>query len=195
MKPRTVQAGAVGDKTSLLSVPICMRHLSKEKSESAVTKVAESTALASMQMRTYLGAAIVVALAACSTEHTQSTAFNVNSANFATESNENLCSVYGYHANKSGEARAELTKRGVFTSRDWENIDAHTILPGMSECAVNAAYFVSVAKVEVVADASGKTISRTLVYACDKAPVPNCPYTQVTIESGGVVSVSPRSKL
>jgi hypothetical protein len=146
-------------------------------------------------MKAYLVAAIAVALSACSSEPTQTTTFNVNSAKFASASNENLCSVYGFHANRSGEARAELMKRGVFTPEDWAHIDAHTVLPGMSECAVNAAYFISVAKVEGIADASGKPISRTVVYACDKSPVPNCPYTQVTIKNGVVVSVSPRSKL
>ncbi|MDP9648632.1 hypothetical protein [Paraburkholderia caledonica] len=146
-------------------------------------------------MKAYLVAAIAVALAACSLAPSQTTNFDVNSANFATAPNEKLCSVYGFHANRSGEARAELTKRGVFTPKDWANIDAHKVLPGMSECAVNAAYFVGVAKVEGVADASGKPISRTLIYACDNSPVPNCPYTQVTIQNGVVVSVSQRSKL
>ncbi|MGK5007226.1 hypothetical protein [Janthinobacterium sp. LB2P70] len=146
-------------------------------------------------MKTYLVAAIAVALAACSSPPTQPTTFNVNSADFSTASNENLCSVYGYRANRSGEARGELMKRGVFTAKDWANIDAHTVIPGMSECAVNAAYFVSVAKVEGAVDASGKRISRTLVYACDTSPVPNCPYTQVTFQNGVVVSVTQRSTL
>jgi hypothetical protein len=146
-------------------------------------------------MKANLIAGIAVVLAACSSEPSQTAMFHVNSADFSTASNENLCSVYGFRANRSVEARAELTRRGVFTLAEWQNIDAHNVLPGMSECAVSAAYFVNVAKVEGFSDPSGKPVRRTLVYACDKSPVPSCPYTQVVLQRGVVVSVSPRSAL
>lgn len=120
-------------------------------------------------------------------------AFDVVNGDYTKATNDQLCAVYGFRANGADKARNELIRRGVFSGSDWANIDARKLAIGMPECAVAAAAFVHYARVE--GGQHNGSAFRNYIYSCNSAPVPHCPFTQITIQNGVVTSVAPRSVL
>ncbi|MEW5894101.1 MAG: hypothetical protein AB1697_13290 [Pseudomonadota bacterium] len=132
-------------------------------------------------------------LAACATPSRQES-FNVATADFSTAKADDLCVVYGFRLNRSQEARAELLRRNTFTEGEWRTIDARKVVPGLSECGVKAAYPLNVAKYYFHNDANGNAIGKDMVFSCEKAPVPHCPFTKIEIREGKVTALVPVSE-
>jgi hypothetical protein len=132
-------------------------------------------------------ALVLLTIAGCSsmpaTNH-----FAVNTADFTTASDINLCSVYGYGWNRAEEAKQELVHRNFFTTEELQNIKQRQIKPGMTLCAVYAAYTNSCAKYAVTKDAQGNEI-KELIYDCSEGRVPFCPFTQVMLKNDKVIEV------
>lgn len=114
--------------------------------------------------------------------------FAVNTADFATASDINLCTVYGYGWDRAEEAKEELIHRNLFTTEEWKNIEQGRIEPGMSLCAVYASYTNSCAKYVETKDAKGDKVLE-LIYDCKLSSVPYCPFTQVTLKKDKVIEV------
>lgn len=129
-------------------------------------------------------------LAACATLQQQES-FNVATADFSAAKADDLCVVYGFRWNRSQEARVELIRRNTFTEGEWTLIDARKVVPGLSECGVKAAYPLNVEKSYSHNDVNGNPIGNDMVFSCEKAPVPHCPFTKVQIRDGKVSAVVP----
>lgn len=127
-------------------------------------------------------------LVACTTSQSRQS-FNVHTANFSKASDDELCIVYGYRLNRSGEAKLELIKRNIFTDSEWNKIAQHQVSVGMSECAVKAAYAISYAKVINTKFNNGDK-GKSFIYSCNRSNVPYCPFTKVDMINGKVASVS-----
>lgn len=132
----------------------------------------------------------ILILAACATSPPQES-FNVTTADFSTAKAEDLCVVYGFRLNRFQESRAELTRRNAFTEAEWNLIEARKVVPGLSECGVKAAYPLNVEKYYFRKDGNGYPIGKDMVFSCEKAPVPYCPFTKVEIRHGKVSAVVP----
>lgn len=132
-------------------------------------------------------------LAACATS-THQESFNVATADFSTAKADDLCAVYGFRWNRAQEARVELSRRNIFTDGEWELIEARKVVPGLSECGVKAAYPLNVAKYYFHSDTKGNPIGKDMVFACNKAPVPHCPFTKIEIREGKVTALVPVSE-
>lgn len=132
-------------------------------------------------------------LAACATSPHQES-FNVATADFSTATTDNLCVVYGFRWNRAQDARAELTRRNTFTNDEWKLIEARKVVPGLSECGVKAAYPFNVAKFYFHNDVNGNLTEKDMVFSCEKAPVPYCPFTKVEIRQGKVTALVPGSE-
>lgn len=144
-------------------------------------------------MKFLLPAISTLILAACATSPRQES-FNVTTADFSTAKTDDLCIVYGFRWNRSQEARAELTRRNIFTDDEWKLIEAKKVIPGLSECGMKAAYPQIIAKYYFHKDANSNLIGKDIVYSCEKAPVPYCPFTKVEIREGKVFALVPVSE-
>lgn len=143
--------------------------------------------------RNFLFALTSAFLAACAISPSNES-FNVATANFATAKTDELCAVYGFRWNRSDEARAELMRRNTFTDGEWKLIEARKVVPGFSECGVKAVYPLHVAKYYFHNDVNGNPIGKDMVFSCEKAPVPYCPFTKVEIRGGKVTALVPVSQ-
>jgi hypothetical protein len=131
---------------------------------------------------------VAAMLVACATSPGQES-FDINSADFSSAETDKLCIVYGSRMDRYQDAKAELINRNVFTDREWKMIETRTVAPGLSECGVKAAYPLDVAKYYFHKDTDGNPIGQDMVFSCDKAPVPHCPFTKVEIRDGKVTAV------
>ncbi len=131
---------------------------------------------------------VVLTLAACSATDQQKI-FNVQTADFGKASDDNLCSVYGYRLNRSHEAKLELIKRNVFSDKELKMIEQHKIVPGMSECAVKAAYGLSDVSSSTTKFINGDK-GKGFVYSCARNNIPFCPYTRIDLVNGKVTKIS-----
>jgi hypothetical protein len=145
-------------------------------------------------MKYFLVFIFTLALAACATSSPKQDSFNLATADFSTAKTDNLCAVYGFRWNRAQEARAELSRRNTFTNSEWDLIEARKVVPGLSECAVKAAYPLDVAKYYFHEDTKGNPIGKDLVFSCNKVPVPHCPFTKVEIREGKVTALVPVSE-
>ncbi len=137
--------------------------------------------------------ALLTTVVACTTSQSGKS-FNTHTADFSKASDEELCIVYGYRVNRSGEAKSELIKRKVFTNTEWNQISQHQVSKGMSECAVKAAYAISYKKVLTTTFNNGDK-GRSYIYNCTGNNVPHCPYTKIDMVNGKVTSVSSVQKI
>ncbi|WP_031436624.1 hypothetical protein [Methylobacter tundripaludum] len=134
---------------------------------------------------------VMLLLTACATS---TSTFDANTADFSTAEEDNLCSVYGFRWPRSQEAKAELIRRNTFTEREWQMIEARKIEPGLSECGVKAAYQLNVAMYYFHNDVNDNPIGKDMVFSCNEATVPYCPFTKVEIREGKVSAVVPVSE-
>lgn len=130
---------------------------------------------------------LLITMAGCSTA-TVHKPFAVNTADFATATDINLCAVYGYGWSRADEAKEELVKRHVFTADEWQDIEKQQIKPGMSLCAVFAAFTNSCAKYNETKDSQGNVV-KELIYVCSEGRAPLCPYTQVILNNDKVIKI------
>ena len=101
-----------------------------------------------------------------------------------------LCTIVGLDAYRADDATKELEKRGVFSADDWRHINGHQLYQGMSECGVLAAFGPIATRYVFKEGNSGKIVQQQFVYACAAAKVPECPFTNVVMVDGKVVSWS-----
>jgi hypothetical protein len=131
---------------------------------------------------------LVCLIAGCVTPQAPEHSFAVNTADFTTATDLNLCTVYGYGWSRAQEAKDELVKRNVFTASQWPSIEHQKIEPGMSLCAVFAAFANSCAKYTNTKDPKGNDV-KVLIYTCSEGRAPLCPYTEVIIKNDKVIEI------
>ena len=136
---------------------------------------------------------LLTSVVACTTSQSGKS-FNTHTADFSKASDDELCIVYGYRLNRSGEAKSELIKRKVFTNAEWNKISKHQVSNGMSECAVKAAYAISYKKVLNTNFNNGDK-GKSFIYSCTGNNVPHCPYTKIDMINGKVTSISSVQKI
>ncbi len=90
--------------------------------------------------------AMAIVLVGCASSGGNS--FDVNNADFEKADSQHLCAVYGFRWNRSSEARSELESRGIFSSQEWKLIEQRRLEPGMSDCAMKAAFAVESTLIE-----------------------------------------------
>lgn len=141
-------------------------------------------------MRCRLPALLVtlgLAAAGCTSAET---GFDLRTANFAVTDTDILCAVYSTDDPRAAEAGRELERRGVFTSEDWQRVKRRELYKGQSECGLLAAFGLA-EKRFVFEDANtGRVLQRQFFYSCKSAKVPDCPYTDIVMQDGRVVSWS-----
>lgn len=115
--------------------------------------------------------------------------FIVDSANFSTAKNEDLCSVYGFRLNRAYEAKEELIKRNIFTQNEWNLIDNRHVIQGMSKCGVLAAYPTRVVKYQYSKDTQGNVIGESWTLSCQDAPLAYCPFTKIEFRNNKVIAI------
>jgi len=120
--------------------------------------------------------------------------FDINMADFSKAKNEDLCNVYGYRRYRSQEAREELLVRNIFSDDVWTLIDDRTVIKGMSDCAVKAAFAFDVRRILSSSYEDGRK-GKSYIYSCIDERVPLCPYTQVDMVDSIVVKVFERKKI
>ena len=138
---------------------------------------------------------ILLSIVGCSAQpelHTKR--FNVHSADFTKASDLELCAVYGKRANRSEEAKLELTKRALFSEVEWKNITNKKVIQGMSVCAVKAAYSIDIKKIKSSKFKNGNK-GLTYIYECKSSSVPFCPYTRVDFVNNKVSGLSKVEKI
>ena len=118
----------------------------------------------------------------------------VNTLDFTSAADIKLCVIYGYGMNRAEEAGNELRRRNIFLESEWNDIEHGIIMPGMSLCAVYAAFTNISRKYSEKKDAQGDAV-KEIIYDCRDGRVPFCPFTQVTIKNDKVTEVKQLNSL
>ena len=118
----------------------------------------------------------------------------VNTLDFTSATDIKLCAIYGYGKNRAEEAEKELQHRNIFTDGEWNDIELGSIKPGMSLCAVYAAFMNISKEFSEKKNAQGDTV-KEIIYDCRDGRVPFCPFTQVTLKDDKVTEVKQLNSL
>ena len=105
-----------------------------------------------------------------------------------------LCAIYGYGKNRAEDAEAELRHRNIFTDGEWNDIEHGSIKPGMSLCAVYAAFTNISRDYSEKKNAQGDA-EKEIIFDCRDGRVPFCPFTQVTLKNDKVTEVKQLNSL
>jgi len=118
----------------------------------------------------------------------------VNTLDFTSATDIKLCAIYGYGMNRAEEAEMELRHRSILRDDEWNDIERGNIKPGMSLCAVYAAYTNIGREYSEKKDAQGDAI-KEIIYDCRDGRVPFCPFTQVTLKNDKVTEIKQLNSL
>jgi hypothetical protein len=118
----------------------------------------------------------------------------VNTLDFTSAPDIKLCAIYGYGMNRAREAEDELRHRNIFTDAELNDIEGGSIKPGMSLCAVYAAFTNISREYSEKKDAQGDVV-KEIIYDCRDGRVPFCPFTQVTLKNDKVTEVKQLNSL
>ena len=120
--------------------------------------------------------------------------FDIYDADFTKSNDRDLCGVYGYRTYRAEEARNELVSRHIFSDTTWQHIEERDVVPGMTECAVRAAFALEFRKILSSSYQDGSK-GKSFIYSCIDGRAPLCPYTQIDMENGVVVAVFELKKI
>ncbi len=136
---------------------------------------------------------VVALFAGCgvSQEPIKKEAKYVSVTDMSKNDDNGVCSVYGMRMNGSGLARAEMIKRGLFSSSDLSLVDKGIIRVGMSECGLLAAYGLDgITSYKFVKNKeTNEPISKSYIYDCKKSRSKICPKTEVVIKKSHIFEI------
>lgn len=120
----------------------------------------------------------------------------VSLTNMSENTDLDICTIYGYRLNGSSLAKKEIIKRNLFSNNEWNLVEQGKIQPGMSECALLAAYGLE-GRVKQSFTKNKKTkelISKSYIFDCNKSRSTICPQTEVVIKNGKIYQIKEYKK-
>jgi len=136
---------------------------------------------------------LLTSVVACTTSQSGKS-FNTHTADFSKASDDELCIVYGYRLNRSGEAKSELIKRKSLQMLN--GIKSQSIKFQMECLSVQLRLLMR----SVIKRCRTPTLimgdkGKSFIYSCTENNVPHCPYTKIDMINGKVTSISSVQKI